>query len=131
MRCWTGDTITKLEPNYIFVFGSNPEGRHGAGAAKAALKFGAKYGIGRGLQGQTYALVTKNLKEGFGKIEHEQLKALSKECDNTAIISNHWTPYTEDLYSDADEVYIFDVQRTISSDGNNRKKVQECVVVYY
>lgn len=65
MRYWTGEQITKLEPNYVFVFGSNPEGRHGAGAAKAALKFGAKYGIGRGLQGQTYALVTKNLKEGF------------------------------------------------------------------
>lgn len=65
MKHWTGETITKLEPNYIFVFGSNPEGRHGAGAAKAALKFGAKYGIGRGLQGQTYALVTKNLREGF------------------------------------------------------------------
>lgn len=65
MLCWTGDTITKLELNYVFVFGSNPEGRHGAGAAKAALQFGAKYGIGRGLQGQTYALVTKNLKEGF------------------------------------------------------------------
>lgn len=65
MKCWTGEQITKLEPNYIFVFGSNPEGRHGAGAAKAALKFGAKYGVGRGLQGQTYALVTKNLREGF------------------------------------------------------------------
>ena len=65
MLCWTGEQITQLEPNYVFVFGSNPEGRHGAGAAKAALKFGAKYGIGRGLQGQTYALVTKNLKEGF------------------------------------------------------------------
>lgn len=65
MKCWTGEAITKLEPNYIFVFGSNPEGRHGAGAAKSALKFGAKYGVGRGLQGQTYALVTKNLKEGF------------------------------------------------------------------
>lgn len=65
MLYWTGEQITKLEPNYIFVFGSNPEGRHGAGAARSALKFGAKYGIGRGLQGQTYALVTKNLKEGF------------------------------------------------------------------
>lgn len=65
MKYWTGEQITKLEPNYIFVFGSNPEGRHGAGAARTALQFGAKYGIGRGLQGQTYALVTKNLKEGF------------------------------------------------------------------
>ena len=81
-----------------------------------------------------YVPLTSDFKytsEGFGKIEHEQLKTLSKQCNNVAIISNHWTPYTEELYSDADEVYIFDVQRTISSDGNNRKKVQECVVVYY
>ena len=81
-----------------------------------------------------YVPLTSDFKytsEGFGKMEHGQLKTLSKECDNTAIISNHWTPYTEELYSDADEIYIFDVQRTISSDGNNRKKVQECVVVYY
>jgi hypothetical protein len=49
----------------IFVFGSNPEGRHGAGAAKIALKYGAKYYQGRGLQGSTYALPTKNLKAGY------------------------------------------------------------------
>lgn len=64
-RFWTGETITKLQPNQIFVFGSNPQGRHGAGAAKAALQFGAQYGTGRGLVGQTYAIVTKNLKAGF------------------------------------------------------------------
>lgn len=47
----------------IFVFGSNPEGRHGAGAAKTArLKFGAKYGQGEGLQGNAYALPTKDLR---------------------------------------------------------------------
>lgn len=58
--------IESLKPNQIFVFGSNPEGRHGAGAAKTANdKFGAKYGNGRGLQGKSYALVTKNLKAGF------------------------------------------------------------------
>lgn len=68
MRFWKGEEITHLEPNYVFVFGSNPEGRHGKGAAKAALKFGAKYGVGRGLVGQTYAIPTKNLKRGF--IEH-------------------------------------------------------------
>lgn len=28
MLCWTGEQITQLEPNYVFVFGSNPEGRH-------------------------------------------------------------------------------------------------------
>lgn len=62
MKYWRGSSITSLKPNQVFVFGSNPEGRHGAGAAKVAMRFGAKYGIGRGLQGQTYALITKNLK---------------------------------------------------------------------
>lgn len=65
MKYWSGNKITKLKPDQVFVFGSNPEGRHGAGAAKVAMKFGAVYGNGRGLQGQSYALVTKNLKEFF------------------------------------------------------------------
>lgn len=64
-RYWTGKTINSLQENQIFVFGSNPEGRHGMGAAKAAMQFGAKYGKGRGLSGKTYALVTKNLKAGY------------------------------------------------------------------
>lgn len=67
MKYWSGNTIDKLKENEIFVFGSNPSGIHGAGAAKAALSFGAKRYMGRGISGQTYALVTKNLdgKEGF------------------------------------------------------------------
>lgn len=53
--------IQKLEPNEIFVFGSNTAGRHGKGTAKQALlQFGAKYGQGEGLQGQSYALPTKD-----------------------------------------------------------------------
>jgi len=55
--------VTSLQPNQIFVFGSNPEGRHGAGAAKYAKdNFGAVYGQGEGLQGQSYALPTKDLR---------------------------------------------------------------------
>ena len=58
--------VNSLAPNQVFVFGSNPEGRHGAGAAQLAKnKFGAKYGQGRGTQGQSYGLVTKNLTPGF------------------------------------------------------------------
>jgi len=58
--------ITNITENEIVVFGSNPEGRHGAGAAKFALNnFGAIYGNGRGRQGNSYALITKNLKAGF------------------------------------------------------------------
>lgn len=45
------------------MFGSNLAGRHGAGAALAALeKFGAKYGQGEGLQGRSYAVPTKDAK---------------------------------------------------------------------
>lgn len=46
----------------IFVFGSNLKGVHGAGAAKWARLFrGAKQGAGEGLQGQSYALPTKDI----------------------------------------------------------------------
>lgn len=56
----TPDNITKLEPGQIFVFGSNMSGRHGKGAAKTAMKWGAIYGQAAGLQGRTYGIPTVN-----------------------------------------------------------------------
>ena len=57
----TDSNIQSLLPNQIFVFGSNEAGAHGAGAAKTALdKFGAVYGKGVGLHGNSYALPTKD-----------------------------------------------------------------------
>lgn len=54
--------ITQLKPNQIFVFGSNTEGIHGAGAALwAKNNAGAIYGWNKGLQGQSYAIITKDL----------------------------------------------------------------------
>jgi hypothetical protein len=50
--------IEKLEPNEVFVFGSNLKGLHGSGAALAARKWGAVLGQGVGLHGQTYAIPT-------------------------------------------------------------------------
>ncbi|MCL2074019.1 MAG: hypothetical protein FWH18_08865 [Marinilabiliaceae bacterium] len=51
--------ITNLEKNEIFVFGSNLSGFHGGGAAAIAhKKFGAIWGQGVGLHGQTYAIPT-------------------------------------------------------------------------
>ncbi len=45
----------------IFVFGSNLAGRHGKGAALfARQKHGAIYGIGVGLQGNSYGIPTKD-----------------------------------------------------------------------
>lgn len=56
---YSNDNITHLEPHEIFVFGSNLQGYHGAGAARMALdKFGAVWGQGVGLQGQSYAIPT-------------------------------------------------------------------------
>jgi len=55
----TPEFITELEPNEIFVFGSNLRGMHGGGAAYIAYrKFGAIMGQGVGLQGQSYAIPT-------------------------------------------------------------------------
>lgn len=45
----------------IFVFGSNRAGRHGKGAALYARQHhGAIYGRGEGLQGESYAIPTKD-----------------------------------------------------------------------
>jgi hypothetical protein len=47
----------------IFVFGSNLAGRHGKGAAKTAVqRHGAIYGKGSGMQGDSYAIPTKDAK---------------------------------------------------------------------
>ena len=55
----TPEFITELQPNEIFVFGSNLRGMHGGGAAYIAhRKFGAIMGQGVGLQGQSYAIPT-------------------------------------------------------------------------
>lgn len=48
-------------PREIFVFGSNLAGRHGKGAALFARQHhGAIYGNGEGIQGNSYAIPTKN-----------------------------------------------------------------------
>lgn len=60
MRKITPSSITQLEPNQIFVFGSNLAGRHGRGAAYVACKkFGADYGVGFGRTGNCFAIPTK------------------------------------------------------------------------
>ena len=62
----TPKVIKGLKENEVFVFGSNKQGRHGKGAALTArTKFGAIYGQARGLQGQSYAIVTKELRSDY------------------------------------------------------------------
>ena len=53
--------MRSMNGNVVFVFGSNEAGRHGLGAAKLAReKFGAVYGVGVGLRGNSYAIPTKD-----------------------------------------------------------------------
>lgn len=68
---YTPEKVTALESDQVFVFGSNTEGIHGAGAAAAAVRFGAVLGQARGMQGQTYAIVTKDLNIGERSIPVE------------------------------------------------------------
>ena len=82
MKHYTGN-ITP-EPDTIFVFGSNPEGRHGSGSAKAArLQFGAIYGQGEGLQGNAYALPTAelryNMRDSVGPLSMYRRVSMSEE----------------------------------------------------
>jgi len=51
---------TQPQHDEVFVFGSNLAGVHGAGAAKQAVKYGARHGHGVGLNGRTYAIPTKD-----------------------------------------------------------------------
>lgn len=55
------DKVYKPGPMSIFVFGSNTKGIHGAGAAYTArTRYGAQYGKGEGLSGESYAIPTKD-----------------------------------------------------------------------
>lgn len=56
---YTPEFITELDKDEVFVFGSNLRGMHGGGAAATAHRcFGAVWGKGVGLQGQSYAIPT-------------------------------------------------------------------------
>ena len=53
------EKITTLKENQVFVFGSNANGNHAGGAARQAVEsFGAIMGQAKGLQGNSYAIVT-------------------------------------------------------------------------
>lgn len=73
--------ITNLLPGEIFVFGSNSAGFHGGGAARLAFNnFGASWGQGSGLQGQSYAIDTMN---SFEKMSGEVARFLTFAKDNS------------------------------------------------
>lgn len=82
----TPNNIISLEENEVFVFGSNASGMHGGGAAAYAMQyFGAVWGQGEGLQGNSYAIPTMEgiplMKEAINRFiifagEHPELRFL-------------------------------------------------------
>lgn len=86
---FTPENITSLEPDDIFVFGSNLQGNHAGGAAKVAReRFGAVMGQGVGYQGQSYAIPT--MQGGVETIKPyvDQFIDFARECDqNTFYIT--------------------------------------------
>lgn len=56
----TTDWVKELKSNEVFVFGDNEAHIHGAGAAKQAMRFGAKHG--QQISEQTYGIPTKDVK---------------------------------------------------------------------
>jgi hypothetical protein len=84
--------VTSLKENEVFVFGSNESGRHGKGAAKLALLWGAKLGEGNGMYGKTYAIPTKDSKLrtlSISKIKKyvDQFIDFSKTSDATFLVT--------------------------------------------
>jgi len=78
MKFHKDGTLPLLNPYTCFVFGSNLAGRHGAGAAKVAhQKYGAKYGIGVGFYGNSFAIPTKDLK--LSTLNLEQIESFVNE----------------------------------------------------
>jgi hypothetical protein len=93
VREYTPEVVTRnnIPPNGVFVFGSN-EGdskggapTHGAGAAKIAREqFGAIQGQSRGLQGNSYAVVTKK----FWDVERSStLSEIGKEIQDMLLFA--------------------------------------------
>lgn len=76
--------IYLTEPREIFVFGSNKEGFHIAGAAYFALvNYGAVWEQGQGLQGRSYAIPTMRT---FEELDDEVKTFIKFANDNQDMI---------------------------------------------
>lgn len=138
-REYTPDIITHLEPDDIFVFGSNLEGMHMGGAARIAReKFGAVWGQGVGMQGQSYAIPT--MQGGVDTIKPyvDQFIELAREWDqNTFYVTRIGcgiAGFTDEeiapLFNEAYDLYnvrlpksfadIIERNRQSKSDGNRK-----------
>ena len=77
---------------------------------------------------------SKYAKGGFPVQKHEQLATMIKELakkGTPVLLSNHHTDFTKELYEGENVSFeTFEVRRSISSDGENRNKVEEMLVSF-
>jgi len=94
----TPNYIKELSENEVFVFGSNRQGRHGLGSALTARnKFGAIYGQSAGLQGQSYAIITKELRKDYQPVSLQEVKEGVDTFIQFAKDNKHLTFYVVEL----------------------------------
>ena len=80
----TPAVISELAPHEVFVFGSNGAGAHAGGAARYAVeRFGAIWGQGEGLQGQSYAI---NTMSGLGVLEEQATRFVAFAADHPELV---------------------------------------------
>ena len=96
--------IEELPHNGIAVVGTNPQGIHGAGAAKWAYdNAGLLWGHAQGLCGKSYGIITKNLR-----------KRIHPSISEPDIVSQIGKLYKVAQVMDQHEFYVF-----YSADGVN------------
>ena len=111
---YTPENIRHLGEDEIFVFGSNLEGLHAGGAARTAYEhFGAVWGQGEGVQGQSYAIPT--MQGGVDSIKPyvDRFIDLAREWDQTTFyvtriccgIAGFTDEEIAPLFADALELY--------------------------
>lgn len=80
------------------MFGSNTQGRHGKGSAlRAKLEHGAIYGQARGLQGNSYGIVTKELRPDYPSVTLEDIAEEVDEFIQFALEHDTWEFYVVQL----------------------------------
>ena len=68
--------------------------------------------------------------DGFNFSRQKELATLSRNAVCDALISNHDTEVSRELYKDADEIVTIDVNRFISARTSGRGKVKELLAVF-
>ena len=138
--------VTRLASNEVFVFGSNLQGLHGGGAAHYAYEhFGAEWGQGVGLYGQSYAIPTmqggvatiKPYVDGFIQFAtaHSELDFLVTEigCGIAGFTPQDIAPlFFRIIEDDIRNVYLPESFYAVYEDGSRDVyyKVCECHAIY-